>query len=62
VGICCEIESFLPRITRRYAVDSRWWSGRADVSTFQIEELMSTKLCAFYQRRKGRDLFDLRHE
>jgi hypothetical protein len=41
-----ETESFLPRIIRPYAVDSRWWSGRADVNTFQIEELMSTKLRA----------------
>lgn len=56
-----ETDSFLPRITRPYAVDSRWWSGSADVSTFQIEELMSTKLRALYQRRKGRDLFDLWH-
>jgi predicted nucleotidyltransferase component of viral defense system len=56
-----ETESFLPRITRLYAVDSRWWSGRVDVGTFQIEELMATKLRALYQRRKGRDLFDLWH-
>lgn len=56
-----ETEQFLPRITRPYAVDSRWWSGRADVSTFQLKELMSTKLRALYQRRKGRDLFDLWH-
>jgi predicted nucleotidyltransferase component of viral defense system len=56
-----ETESFLPRITRPYAVDSRWWSGQADVSTFHIEELMATKLRALYQRRKGRDLFDLWH-
>lgn len=56
-----ETESFLPRITLPYAVDSRWWSGRADVSTFQIEELMATKLRALYQRRRGRDLFDLWH-
>ncbi len=56
-----ETESFLPRITRLYAVDSRWWSGRVGVSTFEIEELMSTKLRALYQRRKGRDLFDLWH-
>ncbi len=56
-----ETDSFLPRIARPYAVESRWWSGRADVSTFQLEELMSTKLRALYQRRKGRDLFDLSH-
>ena len=56
-----ETESFVPRVTRPYAVDSRWWSGAADVSTFELEELMSTKLRALYQRRRGRDLFDLWH-
>lgn len=56
-----ETESFLPRITIPYAVESRWWSGQADISTFRLEELMSTKLRALYQRRKGRDLFDLWH-
>lgn len=56
-----ETEAFLPRETRRYRVDSRWWSGEAQVSTFAIEELMATKLRALYQRRKGRDLFDLWH-
>jgi predicted nucleotidyltransferase component of viral defense system len=56
-----ETESFLPRIALPYAVDSRWWSGHADVRTFQIGELMATKLRALYQRRKGRDLFDLWH-
>jgi predicted nucleotidyltransferase component of viral defense system len=54
-----EIESFLPRITHPYIVESRWWSGQAEVPTFEIDELMSTKLRALYQRRKGRDLFDL---
>ncbi len=56
-----ETEPFLPRITLPYAVQSPWWSGAADVSTFQLEELMATKLRALYQRRKGRDLFDLSH-
>ncbi len=36
-----------------------WFSGRADVTTFSIEELLGTKLRALYQRKKGRDLFDL---
>ena len=56
-----ETDSFLPRIALPYAVDSRWWSGEASVCTFKIEELMATKLRALYQRRKGRDLFDLWH-
>jgi predicted nucleotidyltransferase component of viral defense system len=54
-----ETQSFLPRITRPHLVDSRWWSGQAEARTFEIDELMSTKLRALYQRRKGRDLFDL---
>lgn len=41
------------------AVSSPWWSGSADVLTFRTEELMATKIRALYQRRKGRDLFDL---
>jgi len=54
-----EIDSFDERVTRPYAVDSPWWSGNADIPTFSIEELMGIKLRALYQRRKGRDLFDL---
>lgn len=42
-----------------YGVDSPWWQGNAQVLTFQPEELVATKLRALYQRRKGRDLFDL---
>lgn len=45
--------------TRSFAVDSRWWKGSAEVTTFRIEELLGTKLRALYQRKKGRDLFDL---
>lgn len=29
------------------------------INTYYIEELLGTKLRALYQRRKGRDLFDL---
>jgi len=42
-----------------YRVDSRWWSASADVRTFQVEEILATKLRALYTRRKGRDLYDL---
>lgn len=52
--------SALHGIDRRpYAVDSPWFRGRADVPTFHVDELVATKLRALYQRRKGRDLFDL---
>jgi predicted nucleotidyltransferase component of viral defense system len=44
---------------RPFAVESRWWRGRADITTFEIEELLATKLRALFQRRKGPDLFDL---
>lgn len=42
-----------------FRVDSPWYAGVADVLTYQPEELLGTKLRALYQRKKGRDLFDL---
>lgn len=44
---------------RRFKVDSPWYSGATDVLTYRSEELLGTKLRALYQRKKGRDLFDL---
>ncbi len=44
---------------RPFSVESRWYSGRADISTFELDELLATKMRALYQRRKGRDLFEL---
>jgi predicted nucleotidyltransferase component of viral defense system len=44
-----------------YAVRSRWFEGEAEVTTYALEELLGTKLRALYQRKKGRDLFDLAH-
>jgi predicted nucleotidyltransferase component of viral defense system len=44
---------------RPFAVESRWWRGHADITTFEIEELLATKLRALFQRKKARDLFDL---
>lgn len=44
-----------------FSVESPWFSGRADVQTFELEEMLGTKLRALYQRKKGRDLFDLWH-
>lgn len=46
---------------RPYRVDSSWWSGEVDIPTFELDELMGTKLRALHQRSKGRDLFDLWH-
>jgi predicted nucleotidyltransferase component of viral defense system len=43
-----------------FRVDSRWFSGSASILTYHIDELLGTKVRALYQRKKGRDLFDLR--
>jgi predicted nucleotidyltransferase component of viral defense system len=55
------IEHFqaLPLRTEKFSVDSEWWSGSTNILTYEMDELMATKLRALYQRRKGRDLFDL---
>jgi len=42
-----------------FTVESRWWNGSAAVTTFGLAELLGTKMRALYQRKKGRDLFDL---
>jgi predicted nucleotidyltransferase component of viral defense system len=54
-----ETEPYLPRKTMPHTVETSWWSGEADIPTFQPSELLATKLRALYQRSKGRDLFDL---
>ncbi len=46
-------------VTHGFAVHSRWFSGSASILTYQIDELLGTKVRALYQRKKGRDLFDL---
>ncbi|MDE0160097.1 MAG: nucleotidyl transferase AbiEii/AbiGii toxin family protein [Acidimicrobiaceae bacterium] len=48
-----------PIVTKTFDVDSPWFSGSADVATYALEELAATKIRALFQRKKGRDLFDL---
>lgn len=48
-----------PTVTRPLIVDNPWFTGQANVATFTLEELIATKIRALYQRRKGRDLFDM---
>jgi predicted nucleotidyltransferase component of viral defense system len=43
----------------RIRIDSPWYTATSDVLTYEPEELLGTKLRALYQRKKGRDLFDL---
>jgi predicted nucleotidyltransferase component of viral defense system len=42
-----------------FNVKNQWFSGSCKVTTYHLEELLGTKLRALYQRRKGRDLYDL---
>ena len=49
----------LPITRKKFGVESRWWSGTANVQMFHAAELMATKIRALYQRSKGRDLFDI---
>ncbi|MBI2792839.1 MAG: nucleotidyl transferase AbiEii/AbiGii toxin family protein [Gammaproteobacteria bacterium] len=49
----------LPLKIEPFTVNSEWFQGKADIITYEIDELIATKLRALYQRRKGRDLFDL---
>ncbi len=42
-----------------FEVKNDWFSGKCEISTYSLEELLGTKLRALYQRKKGRDLFDL---
>lgn len=51
--------SLLPLEQREFSVENRWFQGSASVRVNHPDELLATKLRALYQRRKGRDLFDL---
>jgi predicted nucleotidyltransferase component of viral defense system len=42
-----------------FEVKSSWFNGSCNLTTYQLEELLGTKLRALYQRRKGRDLYDM---
>ncbi|MBI2420032.1 MAG: nucleotidyl transferase AbiEii/AbiGii toxin family protein [Ignavibacteriales bacterium] len=42
-----------------FPIESSWFTGKAEITTYSLEELIGTKLRALYQRKKGRDLYDL---
>lgn len=48
-----------PLIRLPFVVTNSWFTGTAEVLTFSPAELIATKLRALYQRKKGRDLFDI---
>jgi hypothetical protein len=64
IRIKIEINTFerspaLALTSRELVVENPYFSARANIPTFQPEELVATKLRALYQRSKGRDLLDL---
>ena len=56
---CKEHFNVLPWVEFPFEVKSEWFSGSTYIKTYNINELLGTKLRALYQRSKGRDLFDL---
>jgi len=56
---CKEHFNVLDWVDFPFEIESEWFSGTAEIKTYNINELLGTKLRALYQRSKGRDLFDL---
>ena len=52
-------EHFAGVVSKSYAVEHPAATGAVEVPTHSLDELLSTKLRAYTQRDKGRDLFDL---
>jgi predicted nucleotidyltransferase component of viral defense system len=56
---CKEHFSVLGLVKIPFEVKNQWFNGSCNITTYQLDELVGTKLRALYQRKKGRDLFDL---
>lgn len=56
---CKEHFNVLDWVDFPFEIEHEWFSGKAEIRTYNINELLGTKLRALYQRSKGRDLFDL---
>jgi len=56
---CREHFNVLGLTQHNFSVNNQWFSGDCNITTYHLDELLGTKLRALYQRRKGRDLFDL---
>jgi len=46
---------------KEHILKNTWAKGSCKLKTYTIEEMLGTKLRALFQRKKGRDLFDLYH-
>ncbi len=53
--------SVLGVIRRTFAIDNPWFRGSAELPLYHPDELLGAKMRALYQRKKGRDLYDLWH-
>ena len=51
--------SELPLSYVPFSVESPYFTGSCSVTTYELDELLGTKLRAMYQRKKVRDLFDM---
>lgn len=56
---CKEHFSVFPMVCVPFSVENDWFSGQCEVLTYELDELVGTKVRALYQRLKGRDLFDV---
>jgi len=56
---CVEHMTVLGYEDVEFTVNSSWFSDHVRIKTSPLKELVGTKIRALYQRRKGRDLFDL---
>ena len=56
---CFEHFNELGLVKVPFEVENSWFSGKCEITTYRLNELLGTKLRALYQRKKGRDLFDL---
>ena len=56
---CKEHFNVLGLVKIPFDVKNQWFNGSCEITTYQLDELIGTKLRALYQRKKGRDLFDL---
>lgn len=58
---CKEHFNVLDWVNFPFKVENDWFSGSASIRTYNINEILGTKLRAIYQRNKGRDLFDINY-
>lgn len=56
---CREHFSVLGYKKMEHSIQNSWLSGSFHLLSYEAEEILGTKLRALYQRKKGRDLFDI---